>query len=254
MLLIRPFSDFPKSRPPLPPEFVEIYADHYKKNRNGGSTASSLSQKMESWMHRKVAEDVRTGKPKSTLELGAGTLNHLQYEKHSAPYDIVEPFRYLFESSAKVDRIRNVYSDIKEIPRGTKYDRVISIATFEHICNLPEVVAQCGLLMAHDAQIRVAIPSEGTILWKLGWQFTTGIEFRLKHKLDYSLLMKHEHVNTAAEIEDILRYFFSQVESSFFGFSKSLSFYQFYNCSKPSLTRCTQFIGSLRFTPTSGLT
>src|SRR4051794_4757572 len=51
-------SRFPKQRPLLPDAYRRIYAEHYRRNREGESPASSLSQKMESWMHRKVAADV----------------------------------------------------------------------------------------------------------------------------------------------------------------------------------------------------
>ncbi|MGH9962066.1 MAG: hypothetical protein ACREBC_33880, partial [Pyrinomonadaceae bacterium] len=186
--------------------------------------------------------DVRSGAPKSTLEIGAGTLNHFPYEAQSTLYDIVEPFRYLYESSPNLTSVREIYSDISAIPRIAKYDRIISIATFEHICNLPEVVAQSALLLADEGQLRAAIPSEGTILWRLGWKFTTGVEFKRKHKLDYEVLMKHEHVNTAREIEEILRHFFSKVAQAAFGFNKSLSFYQFYACSKPRLDTCLNYL------------
>jgi hypothetical protein len=102
----------------------------------------SLAKWAESWMHRRLAEDVVTGPPKATLELGAGTLNQIPYEPQSNPYDIVEPFRELFESSPHLHRIRKVYNDIQEVPATAKYDRIISVAVLEHICNLPEVVAQ----------------------------------------------------------------------------------------------------------------
>lgn len=232
------FRSFPKSRTPLPPEFAAIYSEHYKENRSGQSKASGLAQRMESWMHKKVAEDVRSGQPKATLEIGAGTLNHLPYEKDSTTYDIVEPFGSLYERSPNIKRIRTIYQDVAEISRKTRYERIISIATFEHICNLPEVIAQSGLLLTVEGQLRVAIPSEGTILWRLGWKLTTGLEFKLKHHLDYEVLMKYEHVNTAQEIEDTLRYFFGSVRAKTFGVSKSLSFYQFFACSAPRLEKC----------------
>ena len=192
-------------------------------------------------MHRKVAADVSAGRETSTLEIGAGTLNHLPYEEHSAPYDIVEPFGFLFESSPSADRLRNVYDDISEIPKSTGYDRIISIAAFEHICSLPEVVAKCGMILNEGGCLRVAIPSEGTILWRLGYTLTTGLEFRRRYNLDYSVLMKHEHVNTAKEIELVLRHFFSEVGSNVFGIAKSLSFYQFYICRRPRLEICSEY-------------
>jgi hypothetical protein len=238
------FRSFPKTRSALPPEFEAIYAEHYKQNRDGSSKATDLSRRMESWMHRKVAEDVSWNFLRPTLEIGAGTLNHLSYEMKSAPYDIVEPFAYLYESSENLSRIRKIYRSIEDIPGRGRYARIISIAAFEHICNLPEVIARCGLLLSPGGQLRVAIPSEGTILWRLGWQFTTGVEFRLKHRLNYSVLMRHEHVNSAAEIEHLLKYFFSDVESSVFGVSKAFSFYQFFACSRPKVIYCSEYLDS----------
>ena len=234
--------NFPKIRPALPAEFQEIYSRHYKENRDGTSTATGLAQKMESWMHRKVAEDAARGAEKSTLEIGAGTLNHVPYEPGSAAYDIVEPFNYLYESSPALPGVRKIFSDVLEISAENKYDRVISIAAFEHICNLPEVVAKIGLLLNEGGCLRVGIPSEGTILWKLGYTFTTGLEFRRRYGLDYSVLMKHEHVNTAKEIEGVLRFFFSEVKAKVFGIAKPLSLYQFYVAQRPDIERCSSYL------------
>jgi hypothetical protein len=237
--------NFPKTRPPLPAEFQEIYSEHYKQNRNGNSTATGLAQKMESWMHRKIAEDVRRNAEKSTLEIGAGTLNHLPYEPVSSRYDIVEPFESLYRSSPNLSRIGHIFNDILEISADSKYDRIVSIAAFEHICNLPEVVAKTGLLLNDGGCLRIGIPSEGTILWKLGYTLTTGIEFRRRYGLDYNILMKHEHVNTAKEIEEVLRYFFSEVNGKVFGIVKNLSLYQFYSCRKPDIARCSAYLAPL---------
>lgn len=240
------FENFPKTRSVLPPEFQAIYADQYKENRDGGSKASGLAQKLESWMHRKVAADVASGPERSTLEIGAGTLNQLPYEHHSNPYDVIEPFHSLFETSPLKNRIRNVYDDISEIPADTKYDRIISIAAFEHICNLPEVIARSGLLLNDAGALRCGIPSEGTIMWKLGYTFSTGLEFKRKYNLDYEVLMRHEHVNTAKEIEQVLRYFFREVKVSVFGLAKAISFYQFYSCSSPDMDRCSRYLTDIR--------
>ena len=39
-------------------------------------------------------------------------------------------------------QINNIYGDIEEIDLSQKYDRITSIATFEHITDLPKVVAK----------------------------------------------------------------------------------------------------------------
>lgn len=237
------FNQFPKTRPPLPREIAEIYSTHYKSNREGDTTAASLAQRLEAWMHRKVAADVAvpSGATKSTLEVGAGTLNQLQYEPDLGPYDIVEPFTGLYQGSKYLARVRNIYGDISQVQDGVKYDRITSVATFEHILNLPELVARCGLLLAEGGALRTAIPSEGTVLWTLGWRLTTGLEFKMKYGLDYGLLMKHEHVNTAREIREVLEYFFADVRSSVFGLSKAVSLYQFYECKRPRLDKCREY-------------
>src|SRR5688572_14554038 len=236
------FSEFPKKRAPLPPEHEAIYLQHYRNSREGNSQILGLAKWAEGWMHRKVAEDVRQGTARSTLEIGAGTLNQLPYEPSSNPYDIVEPFQELYQSSPHRHRIRQIFADISEVPAGTTYDRVTSIATLEHVCDLPDLVAQSGLLLAEGGQFRAGIPSEGTILWRLGWSMTTALDFRARYNLDYEVLMRYEHVNTAREIENVLRYFFAAVSSSVFGLARSLSFYQFYACSGPRRDRCQDYL------------
>jgi hypothetical protein len=228
------FKNYPKSRPLLSPNFERIYNEHYKSNRDGETTGASLAQRMESWLHKKVAKDVKKDTHKSTLEIGAGTLNQLKYEK-TEPYDIIEPFTELYINSSYKKHTRTIYNDIDEIPLSIKYDRITSIAAFEHILDLPKVVAKSALHLKENGVLRVAIPNEGTILWKLGWKLTTGLEFKLKYGLDYGTLMKHEHVNTADEIEEVLYHFFKKNRCSCFGLGKKLSFYRFYECSKPDI-------------------
>lgn len=239
-------ANFPKIRPLLPDAHQRIYAKHYKDNRSGHTPASSLAQRMERWLHTRVAADLRAGGSNiATLELGAGTLNQLGHEAAVGPYDIVEPFAALYADSPLLPRIRHVYADIAEVPSDARYDRVTAVATFEHICNLPEVIARSALLLTPGGTLRVSIPSEGTPLWTLGWMMTTGLEFRLRHGLDYGVLMRHEHVNTASEIEELLGHFFSHVDRSVFGLNRALSLYQFYACGNPDVPRCRDYLASL---------
>jgi len=193
-------------------------------------------------MHKKVAADVQESGPKATLEIGAGNLNQLPYEPRTTPYDIVEPFRELYESSPHRGRIRNIYNDVAQIPASNRYERITSVAVLEHVCDLPVLVARSALLLTEAGTFRAGIPSEGTILWRLGWRMTTALDFRARYHLDYKVLMRYEHVNTAREIEDVLRYFFGKVRARVFGFARVLSFYQFFACSQPQLDRCREYL------------
>ena len=239
------FSNFPKIRPQLPPKIEEIYTQIYKQNREGKSAASSLSQKMEAWLHKQVAKDVKGENKLCTLEIGAGTLNHLKYE-HSPSYDIVEPFKELFSNSDSLPLINSVFIDINEIPLKSKYDRIISVATFEHVLNLPEVVAKSALLLNEKGTVRISIPNEGGFLWALGWRLTTGLEFRIKYKANYGDIMRHGHVNNAREIEEILRYFFADVRKINSGVVSAFSLYKFFECKTPEINKCNQYIETLK--------
>ena len=234
------FSAFPKIRPTLPTEYQKIYLQHIHENRHGQSRASRMSTTLEGWMHRRIARDARAGL--STLEIGAGTLNHLRYEPPGVAYDIVEPAHHLFDHSPFLTRVRTIFDDVTEVPPETRYDRIISIATFEHICNLPEVVAHSGLLLKPGGELRAAIPSEGGPLWTLGWKLTTGWEFKRRYGLDYELMMRAEHVNTWMEVAEVLNYFFQRVQVSYLGLSRALSFYQVYICRDPDLAKCSNYL------------
>lgn len=222
---------YPRVRTPLPKEYAAIYDRHYKENRSGETKASSMSNKLEEWLHKKVAKSAKS--ELSTLEIGAGTLNQLNHEPAYTIYDIVEPYTALFEGSENLSKIRNVYSDISDVPENQKYDRITSIACFEHICNLPGVLENTQRLLTKSGILSVSIPNEGRFLWKFAYTNTTGREFKRRFNLDYDVLMHYEHVNTADEIEALLRYYYKDVQCSLLGVGKTFSFYRHYLCRQP---------------------
>jgi SAM-dependent methyltransferase len=232
---------FPKKRIELPTAYKTIYTQHYLVNREGGSKTTSLSRKLERWLHKKVSKDVvKSVTPKSTLEIGAGTLNQLDFEPNQKVYDIIEPFSELFEGSPKSDRITNIYSDISEVQSRT-YDRITSVAVFEHIIDLPRVVAKAALLLNPGGCLRTSIPNEGNIMWALGTKIT-GYEFKQKYGLDYKTFMDYEHVNTAVEIEAVLDYFFDKTETASFGLGKNLAFYRFFVHENPNIDLAIEYL------------
>lgn len=227
---------YPRTRPPLPAEWEPLYEGIYQQSRGGRTLLYRITQALEAWMHNAVAAR-RAGV--RTLELGAGTLNHVRYEHAPACYDVVEPFRALYESAEQRSRIRNFYSDIASVPPGVCYDHIVSVATLEHVTDLPRTVARCGLLLARGGEFRAGIPSEGGMLWGLAWRASVGLACRLKHGLDYGALMRHEHVSNAGEIVEVVRYFFARCEWRRFPTPlHHLSLYAALKASEPRLDRC----------------
>jgi hypothetical protein len=230
---------FPKKRPVLDPRIKKLYQAEYLKNRDGKSTFQSWANKLEAWMHIKAASI----SAKKILELGAGTLNHIPYESGFEIYDIVEPFKQLFTGRKDLKNINSIYSDIIQINKKTKYDKIVSIATLEHVEDLPKLLAKSCLLMKKNGIFQAGIPSEGGFLWGLTWRTTTGIEFYLRTKLNYKNLMRHEHINSAKEIELLCRWFFKNVKVNYFPINCfHLSWYIYLECKNPILNRAKEIL------------
>src|SRR3984957_16923609 len=232
-------STYPRHRPELPPKQQASYVEHYRSNRAGKQGLSRAALKLESWMHRHVAEGVTCG---SLLEIGAGNLNHVPYLPASCICDAVEPFQELWEDSPYRSRVRRIYSDLQEISLGDGYDCIFSVAVLEHLADLPYVLKRAGLLLRQGGTFRAGFPSEGGLLWGLAWRLTTGIEYRLRRGMDYGTIMRHEHLNTASEILALLNYFYQRVEISRFPLPfQHLSFYTTAIAGAPRLDRCESF-------------
>jgi hypothetical protein len=192
-------------------------------------------------MHRVIAERALPGE--RILEIGSGTLNHIPYESCTAVYDAIEPFRELFEDSPHRGRLSNLYSDIEDVPAEMRYDRVLSIAVLEHVEHLPLLIARSALLLNERGRFQAGIPSEGGILWNLSWRVSTGVAFRLKTGLAYSVLMRWEHINSAAEIEALTRHFFRNVSIRRFpSAGRHLSFYTVIDATAPDQQACRRFL------------
>jgi len=227
---------YPRRRPPLPAAQSASYLEHYRANRAGDRGVSRIVVKLESWMHRRVAEGTNEG---SILEIGAGNLNHVPYHPNARVYDAVEPFRKLWEESPHLPRVRRIYTSLSEVPETERFDAILSIAVLEHLTELPSVLARAGLLLEEGGTFRAGFPSEGGMLWGLAWRSTTGVEYFLKRGLAYSAIMRHEHVNTAKEIIALLGYFYERLEVSRFPLPFAhLSFYTAVTASHPRLDRC----------------
>jgi hypothetical protein len=234
-----PFPDYPRCRPPLTDAHAKVYAEQYRINRDGETLADGAAQKLEQWMHKRVA-NLRGG---PVLELGAGTLNHLRFESGADPYDVVEPFTALYEGRTECEKVRAFYDSVQHVPESRRYGRIISVAVLEHLPDLPADVAKCALLLDEEGVFQAGIPSEGGFLWWLGWRFSTGLAYYLRTGLDYGMVMRHEHLNTAGEILEVVRYFFEDVKVARFPTPfHDLSFYAYVEARSPRRKRASEFL------------
>jgi len=233
----RLLATYPRSRPPLPEANARIHLEEYQINRGvSGRRLYRLTASLESWMHRQVASSRASGR---LLDVGAGTLNHRGYEDAVTTYDIVEPLRVLYEGSPELPRIDHVYATIDDVPAMTFYDRIFSVAVLEHLENLPASVAGCARHLAEGGVFQAGIPAEGGLAWGLAWRCTTGISYRLRTGLPCAPVMRHEHVNSAAEIIAVLRHLFGEVGVRWFPLpARHLALYAYIEARRPHTSRC----------------
>jgi hypothetical protein len=233
-------ASYPRSRTPLSPAHAAVFESEYRRNRSGQGGLLSITARLEAWMHRGVAGGAAGGR---LLEIGAGTLNHVPYERSAALYDAVEPWQSLWQDSPNLTAVNHLYKDLAEIEEGNRYDRIVSVAVLEHLTDLPSITARCGLLLAPAGRFLAGIPSEGGFLWGLAWRLTTGIAYRLRHGISYASVMRHEHVNNAAEIRAVVEYFFHDVTERRFPLPFfHLSFYTLLEASRPNMDRCASWL------------
>lgn len=220
-MITKIFKIYPKKRPPLDKALQKIFNFEYKKNRT-----NLLSQLSESWLHFSIRGRKQSGT--NTLELGAGTLNHLKYEKlENKIYDVIEPKKFLYANSKYKKKVCKFYSSIKKVPENY-YDRIISCATLEHLEDLPYFLFISAKKMKKNGYQSHSIPCEGYPTWNFVWWFFSGIIFRLRTGFSFRHIQKYEHLNNHDEIVKLIRFFYKEYKISYSYpsyFSPYLSFY-----------------------------
>ena len=148
----------------LPKEYEEIYKQFYIDYSNANNFFRKISLLVEKWYHLKAAKS--QVKANSILEIGAGNLNHIRYEKEYKNYDVIEPKSYLIESSDNKDKIKinNFYSSIDQVPREKLYQKIIAIVVLENVDNLDLFLEKVEKQLHKEGRFIVEISAEGEFL------------------------------------------------------------------------------------------
>ena len=140
--------------------------------------------------------------------------------------------------------MRDFFDSVGSVPANRRYGRIISIAVLEHMTSLPEEVAEAALRLEPNGVFQAGIPSERGLLWWIGWRFSTGISYYLSTRLDYGVIMRHEHVNNGPEILAVVRRFFHDVRPKYFPCrGNHFSSYRYLEARRPNYDLCRKFFG-----------
>jgi hypothetical protein len=199
---------YPKKRPTLNKKLKKIFNFEYKKNRT-----NFLSQLSESWLHFSIKG--RKDSFNKSLEIGAGTLNHMPYEKmKNNKYDVIEPKKFLYKNNKNKILINRFYNNLNIVPNN-KYDRIISCAVLEHLEDLPKYLYLSTKKLKKNGYQSHSIPCEGFPVWDIAWYLMSGITFKIRTGQNFSDVQKHEHINNYDEILSLITFFYKKIRIRF---------------------------------------
>lgn len=235
---------YPKKRLKLSLKLKKIHNLEYKLNRE-----SKLVSFFEAWLHKSIKKIKKT--KQKTLEIGAGTLNHVKYEnlnKKNHIYDVIEPKNFLYKKSKLKKNINKFYSNLDKTPNFF-YDRIISCATLEHLVDLPKFLAESSFKLNSKGFHSHSIPCEGCLSWNFVNRIIMGFLFKLRTGCNYNELMRHEHVNNFKEIYELIKFFYKHVKLIYsfpLYFNRHFSFYANITFSEPRYANCKKYLKMLR--------
>jgi len=205
---VKLLKQYPKKRPPLNKKLKKIFDFEYKKNRT-----NFLSQLSESWLHFSIR-----GRKKffnKSLEIGAGTLNHVPYEEmKNNKYDVIEPKKFLYKNNSNKTLINKFYDNLNIVPNN-KYDRIISCAVLEHLEDLPKYLYLSSKRLKKNGYQSHSIPCEGYPVWDIVWYLASGISFKIRTGQNFREVQTHEHINSYDEILFLINFFYKKVKIIF---------------------------------------
>ena len=195
---------WPKVFPPLTPEQQRINDDFMKQWHEVLPNRYAI---VERFNHEFPVKHSRQGFV-TTLEIGAGLGEHVNYEKLTPEQEKNYFALELRENmAAKIrehfPRIHAITGDCQariDFPDGY-FDRYIAVHVLEHLPNLPLCVREAyRLINKEHGQLLVVIPCEGSPAYGLARRISAQRLFEKKYGVSYDIFIKREHINLPNEI------------------------------------------------------
>lgn len=167
-----------------------------------------------------------------TLEIGAGTGEHLAYERltkeQEENYTAVDIRENMISAlRSRFPHIRAIVGDCQERLEFEDgyFDRILAIHVLEHLPNLPKAVKEMHRLCDKKRGVlSIVIPCEGGVAYTLARKISAQRIFEKRYKQSYRWLIEREHINLPDEIFEELLPYFNQVATNFFPIPVRLQF------------------------------
>lgn len=211
---------WPKALPPLTPELRAVSDDFM---RRWHEVLPSRYGMIERFNHGfPVRHSSKTFV--TTLEIGAGLGEHLQYERLTPEQE--ENYHALELRENMAEKIRQRYPRIQVDVGDCQgrlafddgyFDRIIAIHVLEHLPNLPACIREARrILHPERGQFLVVIPCEGSPAYSFARRISSQRMFEKAYGIPYSNFISREHINLPREIVRELEPHFSIEKRCFY--------------------------------------
>lgn len=213
---------WPKVFPELTAEQQAISNDfmkHWHELLSSRSQYGLLEKFNHNYVTQKIPADFI-----STLEIGAGLGEHLNYE--NLTQDQKKNYVALEMRENMAEKIKQSFPEIQTLVGDCQarlpfadnhFDRIIAIHVLEHLPNLPNAIKEMYRLCHKQHGIfSIVIPCEGGFAYSTGRKLTAERIFEKRYKQPYKWFIEREHINQPHEIFAELAPYFEIVHKSFF--------------------------------------
>ena len=168
----------------------------------------------------------------TTLEIGAGLGEHLDYEilserqlSNYVALDIRE--NMIAELVKRYPQVAGRVADCQErLPfEEGHFDRMLAIHVLEHLPNLPAAVREMYRTCNKDhGVLSVVIPCEGSLAYTAARMISAQRIFERRYNQSYRWFIEREHINLPSEIFEELAPYFEMGSSTYFPIPVKLEF------------------------------
>jgi ubiquinone/menaquinone biosynthesis C-methylase UbiE len=213
---------WPKELSPLTQE-QEMISNDFMKHWHEILASGTAYRLLEKFNHRYSVKHAPHNFL-STLEIGAGIGEHLNYEKLSKDQQKNYVALELRENMAAQIKTRHpeITTHVGDCQQtlpfaDNHFDRILAIHVLEHLPNLPSAIKEMHRLCnKKNGVFSVVIPCEGGLANALARKISGQRVFERRYKQSYKWFIEREHINLPNEILAELKPYFEIAHSRYF--------------------------------------
>jgi ubiquinone/menaquinone biosynthesis C-methylase UbiE len=197
-------------------DYRERFSEVYDDSNYSSPLQAFVMRASHRLVEKNYTQDDYFGK---TLEIGAGTGEHLSFVKHGFTEYTLSDLDQKTLDVAKTKIPRNLQGKVLfEVQSGSQlsypdniFDRLIASHVLEHIYQPHLALKEWMRVLKPGGVLSILIPTDPGVAWRLGRHLGPR-KNAIAQGIAYDYVMAREHVNACNNLIAILRHYFSQAD------------------------------------------